>query len=159
MSPSVCPTPCYAADPAHPVPLRAAPISLSFHQWHNPRNQESYLILSTSLPYVARCVLTLHTTQPLSNIRLRSHNEFVTYSPARSSLTLFAVRAFQRPTPRQDSSPAAAKELRLLLFTEIIIQILHGHEIASLMILFLTPSYTQPSYTQPSEASACPISY
>jgi hypothetical protein len=36
---------------------------------------------------------------------------------------------------------------------------LHRHEIASLMILFLTPSYTQPSYTQPSEASASPISH
>jgi hypothetical protein len=86
-------------------------------------------------------------------------NEFVTYSPARYSLTLFAVRAFQRPTPRQDPSPAAAKDLRLLLFTEIIIRLLNGHEIASLMILFLTPSYIQPSYTQPSEASASPISY
>jgi hypothetical protein len=94
MSSSVCPTPCHGADPTHRVSLRAAlislsfpyditpeatvplltaPISLSFHPWHNPRNQESYLILSTSLPYVAHCVLTLHTTQlALSNIRLRS---------------------------------------------------------------------------------------
>jgi hypothetical protein len=80
-------------------------------------------------------------------------NEFVTYSPARSSLTLSAVRAFQRSTTRQDPSPIVAKDLRLLLFLEIIIGLLHGHEIASLMILFLTPSYTQPS-----EASASPTS-
>jgi hypothetical protein len=55
-------------------------------------------------------------------------------------------------------------------FLEIIFRLLHGHEIASLMILFLTSSYTQPSYTQPSyvytqpsytqpsEASASPAS-
>jgi hypothetical protein len=43
-------------------------------------------------------------------------------------------------------------------FLEIIFRLLHGCEIASLMILFLTSSYTQPSYTQPSEASASPAS-
>jgi hypothetical protein len=85
-------------------------------------------------------------------------NEFVTYSPARSLLTLSAVRAFQRPTIRQDPSSIAVKDLRFLLFLETIIRLLHRHEIASLMFLFLTHSYTQSSYTQPSEASASPTS-
>jgi hypothetical protein len=53
-------------------------------------------------------------------------NEFITSSPSRSSLTLLAVRAFQRSTPRQDPSPVATKDLRLLLFTEIINQLPHA---------------------------------
>jgi hypothetical protein len=47
-------------------------------------------------------------------------------SPARSSPTLLAVRALQRPTLRQGPSPVAAKDLCLLLPGEIITRLLHG---------------------------------
>jgi hypothetical protein len=59
----------------HYMLLRAAPVqSVLSLMRHDPRNQESYLILSTSLRYVARCVLTVHTNQPLSII-LRLHSQ------------------------------------------------------------------------------------
>jgi hypothetical protein len=138
------------------VPLLTAPISLSFHQWHNPRNQESYLILSTSLPCVARCVSILHTTQPSSIQYLPTYvaNEFITSSPARPSPTLLAVRVFQRPIPRQDPSPVAARTFafsrsplhRDYRSTLSRMRFLHRQEIASLMILFkLHPAKLHPA--------------
>jgi hypothetical protein len=71
--------PCFSYDKTQEtnLPLLTALTSLSVHQWHNRRNQESYLILSTSLPYVAqptRSVLTLHANHPLS-ILLRPRSQ------------------------------------------------------------------------------------
>jgi hypothetical protein len=121
-----------------PTPSKA-PISLSFPyttsstyqsallQRHNPRNQESYLILSTSLPYVARCVLTLHTTQPLSNIRLRSQRVHHLQS---SKIFTDPACCSCVPTPytppRSFTCRRQAKDLRLLLSTEIIIRLPHA---------------------------------
>jgi hypothetical protein len=71
---------------------------------------------------------------------------------ARSNALHFA-KALHLSLPRtfallcQGPSPVAAKDLRLLLSLKIIIRLLHGREIAYLMILFLMPSYTLSSFT------------
>jgi hypothetical protein len=56
-----------------------------------------------------RCPLCVDITYYPLSIFAYVANEFITSSPARPSPTLLAVRVFQRPTPRQDPSPVAAR--------------------------------------------------